>query len=438
MKHTFTAATLGLTFILSAATQPAHASRLTGVNESLFGDSTPASREELELLELLEPVEAPATASTIQVDPSQLPDLTPDSEDMTMASFILALDRQIERCAGQSATETWTFGKRTVTRKQWCTETLTRFKELAKTSADFKELYARARTSFDWFKSIGRDGKGEVLFTGYYYPTLRGRWTKDDTFKYPLYRKPDDLVQIVENGTRVWRRRTAEGTYVRYYTREEIDIFGALDNKGYEIVYTDDAFANFMLQIQGSGEVMVAEADGTETRVLVNYAAANGQPYVGIGSVLKQKGVPGKYLSLQGMRRYFTENPQELWPTMLLNPSYVFFTRGKDGPYGSAATILVPGHSIAVDRAHFPMGALALYRAKRPMVIDGDDGKDWQPFLRLAVAQDTGGAIKSPGRVDTYWGSGHYAEVVAGQMHQLGELYFAVVPASEPQAGPSQ
>ena len=79
--------------------------------------------------------------------------------------------------------------------------------------------------------------------------------------------------------------------------------------------------------------------------------------------MLFRSGVPGKYLSLQGMRRYFQENPQELWPTMLTNPSYVFFERGKDGPYGSAATIIVPGHSIAVDRAFFPMGAVAMLKA---------------------------------------------------------------------------
>jgi len=37
--------------------------------------------------------------------------------------------------------------------------------------------------------------------------------------------------------------------------------------------------------------------------------------------------------------------------------------------------------------------------------------------------QDTGGAIKGPGRADLFWGSGPYAEAAAGHMRHEGELY---------------
>ena len=38
--------------------------------------------------------------------------------------------------------------------------------------------------------------------------------------------------------------------------------------------------------------------------------------------------------------------------------------------------------------------------------------------------QDTGGAIKGPGRVDLFWGQGPEAEIAAGYMQQEGDLYF--------------
>jgi membrane-bound lytic murein transglycosylase A len=38
--------------------------------------------------------------------------------------------------------------------------------------------------------------------------------------------------------------------------------------------------------------------------------------------------------------------------------------------------------------------------------------------------QDTGGAIRGPGKVDLFWGQGPDAEVAAGSMQQEGKLFF--------------
>jgi membrane-bound lytic murein transglycosylase A len=40
--------------------------------------------------------------------------------------------------------------------------------------------------------------------------------------------------------------------------------------------------------------------------------------------------------------------------------------------------------------------------------------------------QDTGGAIRGPGRADLFWGSGSYAELAAGHMRHEGELYILI------------
>jgi len=43
------------------------------------------------------------------------------------------------------------------------------------------------------------------------------------------------------------------------------------------------------------------------------------------------------------------------------------------------------------------------------------------------VDQDTGGAIKAPGRADIYMGEGKAAEFLAGRQKQEGRLYYLFV-----------
>ena len=44
------------------------------------------------------------------------------------------------------------------------------------------------------------------------------------------------------------------------------------------------------------------------------------------------------------------------------------------------------------------------------------------PLSRLMIAQDTGGAIKGPNRIDIFWGAGEEAARIAGAMAQKGQL----------------
>ena len=45
---------------------------------------------------------------------------------------------------------------------------------------------------------------------------------------------------------------------------------------------------------------------------------------------------------------------------------------------------------------------------------------DWRPLQRLVTVQDTGSALKGPGRIDIFWGSGDEAGMEAGQMKEAG------------------
>ena len=88
-----------------------------------------------------------------------------------------------------------------------------------------------------------------------------------------------------------------------------------------------------------------------------------------------------------------------------------------------AATI----STIALDSKLFPKGALTFISCQKPVL--GDDGEilSWEKFSRFVLNQDTGGAIKGPGRADIFWGSGHYAEMAAGHLQHPGTVYFLVL-----------
>ena len=49
-------------------------------------------------------------------------------------------------------------------------------------------------------------------------------------------------------------------------------------------------------------------------------------------------------------------------------------------------------------------------------------GEPNQLYNRLVIAQDTGGAIKGPLRVDLFWGHSRHAEKSAGEMKEPGQL----------------
>lgn len=344
-----------------------------------------------------------------------------------LEAFKTALTRQIARCREQDLNEEFRFGNRLVTRRKWCVETNQRFLELADESLDFSELMEKARDQFEWYQSEGSDGKGNVVFTGYLSLSVHASLSPTTEYNVPLYSKPADLVQTQVDGELVWRRKNPDGTLTLFPAREEIVEGDILKNQGLELAYTNDAFEAFILQVQGSGILILQHPDGVIERRFINYAGKNGQPYVSIGKALKDAGVPEEYLSLFGMRKWFKMHPEQLMPTLLKNPSYVFFKFAEDGPYGTDSVILSPRHSIATDRRVFPQGAVTLFNTQHPLVSDGEV-TGWKDYSSLAVNQDTGSAIVGPGRVDIYWGDDDYAEQMSGRMNNPGSLFIALTP----------
>ena len=287
---------------------------------------------------------------------------------------------------------------------------------------------AQIKKEFDFYQSVGSNGRGKVLFTGYYEPMLSCRVNRDDVYKYPLYKRPDDIVEIDLSlfGNDYPRNKLAarmEGKkVVPYYSREEIEQKRALDNKSLELLWCRDLVDIYFLQVQGSGK---ADLGGGDV-VSILYDGQNGRQYKSLGRALIDKGVIAKEnMSMPAIREYLRTHPDEVVPLLNQNPSYVFFRMDMGPSLGNISVPLTPGRSIATDSKLLPKGALAFIEAQKPVIENGMI-KEWKQFSRFVLNQDTGGAIKGPGRVDLFWGQGDDAEMSAGSMQQEGKLYFLI------------
>jgi len=284
--------------------------------------------------------------------------------------------------------------------------------------------------NFRVYRSTGGPESGKVLFTGYYEPHLKGSRTPDDRYRYPVYARPDDLMVIdlapfseALAGKRIVGRIQGD-TVVPYPDRKAIEADENFGSLAPPIAWVDDRIDLFFLQIQGSGRIYLAGGGF----IRVHYHAANGRPYRSIGRLLIDQGkIPAEEMSMQRLRDYLKAHPEEMDDILNYNPSYVFFKTETSGPIGAIGVDLTPARSVAVDRRVFPMAAPAFLQTQIP-VVDGNGRIDrWMDISAFALNQDTGGAIRGPGRVDIFWGNGPYARIAAGHMQHKGNFYLLVL-----------
>lgn len=272
----------------------------------------------------------------------------------------------------------------------------------------------------------------DVLVTGYFEIRLRGSLHPSSEFAFPVYRKPSDLVRIsLRQFLRteydpplpdVLRARlTPRQEIVPYYSRHEIDRQGLLRDRGLELCWIDDPFRLFFLHIQGSGVVELE--DGSELRL--NYAESNGHAYRSIGrTIVDRFDVDMDTLSMQGIYDFLVQNPQQADEVLDSNPSYVFFRMVPEGPIGSLGRVVTPLCSVATDARLFPKGALGFLESELPEFDGQGRIKGWKKVHMLVLNQDTGGAIRGPGRVDWFIGSDRESEQIAGYLKRFGRLIF--------------
>lgn len=294
---------------------------------------------------------------------------------------------------------------------------------------DPEGLNKEIRENFLVYRATGRSGGRPVLFTGYYEPIYEGSLTPDETHKYPIYRMPEDLIKVDLSlfkkefkGKRIIAR-IEERRVLPYYSRQQIEEEKVLEGKGLEIAWLKDPMDIVFLHIQGSGRVRLPDGE----TISVGYHTPNGRPYRSIGGYMLEKGLmERKEMSMQGIRRYLSGNSEIMSEVLNHNPSYVFFERAENGPYGNIRVPLTPGRSIALDSRIFPKGALGFISSRKPIISSEGEITDWTDFSRLVLNQDTGGAIRGAGRADIFWGSGRDAEIGAGHTKHEGKLYLLI------------
>jgi membrane-bound lytic murein transglycosylase A len=275
--------------------------------------------------------------------------------------------------------------------------------------------------------SHGRDGG---LLTGYYEPVVDGSRTREGVYQVPLYRRPPDLVNLVDEAARgtvgtglTHARATATGTEP-YATRAEIES-GALAGQGLELFYLADPVDLFFMQVQGAGRIRLQ--DGSLVRV--TYDGKNGHPYTSIGRYLVDTGaLPIADVTLESLARWLRADPERGRAVMWQNASYVFFRELTGDEAASAKGVhgipLTPGRSLAVDTSVHKLGT-PIYVVAPSLAGDGAV----PPYQRLMIAQDVGSAIKGPERGDIYYGSGDEAGQRAGTTKHAGH-FFVLLPRS--------
>jgi len=250
------------------------------------------------------------------------------------------------------------------------------------------------------------------LLTGYYEPLLLGSRSRSVGYPVPVWGVPRDYVKGA----------------LYPMTRQQIDKKGLYD-KAQILLWLSDPVELFFLQVQGSGRVKLD--DGTV--VGLQFAAKTGHPYVAIGKVLIERGeLTPENVSMQSIKQWLHDHPDQMQDVMWKNPSYVFFNRmdRTNGPVGAQGVVLTAEGSMAVDPAYIPYGVPVWVDTEIPRVIDPEKLEEnrhphdhtvaREDFRRLLIAQDTGSAIKGPLRGDIFFGHGNQAGLIAGQMKRPG------------------
>lgn len=271
------------------------------------------------------------------------------------------------------------------------------------------DVLAQLHQEFDVYESVGWDGGGGVLFTGYYSPVFKASRTRVPGYEYPLYKKPANLIADPITGE-------VRGVHP---SRAQLEDSGAL--AGTELVYLPTRLDSYIIQVNGSAKLEMT--DGTV--MYVGFAATNGHEYTSIGQELIKDGkISPDRLSLPTLRAYFQSNPGELDGYIRRNDRFVYFREyeGDTWPAGSLGFKVTPVRSLATDKSIFPRACVVL------VTTDHGPSGGWAlPKSQLMLDQDTGGAIRAPGRGDIYFGIGPSAEASAGRQAAEGRLYYILL-----------
>ncbi|RUS94912.1 murein transglycosylase [Trichormus variabilis SAG 1403-4b] len=290
---------------------------------------------------------------------------------------------------------------------------LLRFRQLVVSSTSAAQLQAAVSREFVYYQSVGNDGKGTVKFTAYYEPEYTASRVRTSVYKYPLYRVPADFKEWAKPHP---KRIDLEGKDGLKGNKSKL--------RGLEMLWFRDRMDAYMIHIQGSAQIKLTNGKRTS----VGFAGGTDYPWTSIGGELAKDGkLPLSGLTMPKLLSYFRQNPRELNNYLPRWERFVFFQETN----GTAATgsINVPvtaERSIATDKSLMPPGALALINNSFPYPAGGGRLES-RRVSRFVLDQDTGSAIKGPGRVDYFMGTGKLAGDRAGITGGNGSLFYLLL-----------
>ncbi|MGD9946975.1 MAG: murein transglycosylase A [Desulfobulbus sp.] len=358
----------------------------------------------------------PLTTHLVQAAPQPV-------DDLDRQSLAQALSCSLHYLESRPASTRFPFARTEIPVAR-LVDTARHLRKLAASRLDETAFRQRLSQDFDLLTCLPASGK-RLLVTGYYQPVFQGSMRRKPPFLHPLYRIPNDLLIKKQEGKQSIIGRLQGGWMHPYWTRREIEQKKLL--QGQELVWLRDPFDAFALHVQGSG--ILRMTDGSLRGV--HYGQSNGQPYTSIGKFLVRTGrMQLAEVTMESIRAYLEQHPQELELVLHQNESFIFFEWSTPGPaVGSLNQPLTPGRSVAADQSIYPPGAILSLNSRRPVMAKGEV-IGWQSMQRLLTVQDTGSAIKGPGRLDIFWGTGEQAGLEAGQMKESGEAALLLLKES--------
>ena len=290
---------------------------------------------------------------------------------------------------------------------------LLRFRQLLLKSKNPTQLQDAVRREFEFYKSIGNDGRGTVKFTSYYEPIYEASRQQTSVYKYPLYRLPPDFEQWPQPHP---KRLELEGKDGLLGDKSPL--------KGLELFWFRNRLDAYLVHIQGSAKLKLT--DGTTTSV--GYANGTQYPWTSIGKELLKDGrITRKSASMPGILRHFQLNPEDMDEYLPRWERFIFFRdKGNTPATGSIGVPVTADRSIATDKSIMPPGALAIINSSFPYPTK-EGGLTYRRVSRFVMDQDTGSAIKGPGRVDYFAGRGKIAGDRAGVTGGPGTLYYLLL-----------
>ncbi len=269
---------------------------------------------------------------------------------------------------------------------------------------------------YTWGNNIGK-------FTSYYEAEIRASYNKEDEYIYPIYGRPDDLVEVnlrdfdVTLPNQRLLGRVKDGKLVKYYTRSEIE---NSDFNAPVVLWGDSLVDIYLMQIQGAAVATLPNGE----QIRVGYADNNGHKFKGIGSILLDKGlIKPQDASMPKIRKWLEKNGKKAIANMQLNDRFIFHKIvDAEGPLGAMGLPLTAGRSVAVDKSYIPLGSILWLETTSP------NGKD---INKAVIAMDVGSAIKGAVRGDYFWGHGEEAFEYAGKMNSKGKYYLLIPKDAE-------